>query len=326
MRCQKGQTQDRTGNDPDSLLILNVMKTLNQNISDIMNSTKSLNSKVKDLKALGLTDWDITNIKVQYHDVITQTTRTRVSPFAYTFGVEIECLCNRSSVERGLTETGVSYNWLGYYTHTNGNATFDFKTDSSLRADRNTTYGNNPIEMVSPVLSSEGGLSRLEKACGVLNATGAQVNKSCGLHVHISCADFTPDQFCNCFENYQKLEGLIDTFMAPSRRGNQSTYAASILGYDFSRCTTPEDVQRVMGSRYHKLNPMSWTSHHTVEFRQHHGTTNFTKISHWVKFCAALVGWSKTHVLDHVVTDINDVPFLTAAEKRYFKARIEELA
>lgn len=303
------------------------MKTLNQNISDIMNSTKSLNSKVKDLKALGLTDWDITNIKVQYHDVITQTTRTRVSPFAYTFGVEIECLCNRNSVERGLIDTGVSYNWLGYYAHTNGNSTFDFKTDSSLSPDRNTTYGNNPIEMVSPVLSSEGGLSRLEKACGVLNATGAQVNKTCGLHVHISCADFTDDQFCNCFENYQKLETLIDSWMAPSRRGDTNTYCHTIRNYNFSRCTTPADVQRVMGNdRYHKLNPMSWSSHHTVEFRQHHGTTNFTKISHWVKFCAALVGWSKTHVLDHYVTDINDVPFLTAAEKRYFKTRIEELA
>lgn len=302
------------------------MKTLNQNISDIMNSTKSLNSKVKDLKALGLTDWDITNIKVQYHDVIANTTRTTISRFAYTFGVEIECLCNRNSVERGLTDTGVDYRWQGYYTHTNGNSTFDFKTDSSLSPDRNTTYGNHPIEMVSPVLSSEGGLSRLEKACGVLNATGAQVNKSCGLHVHISCTDFTDDQFCNCFENYQKLERLIDTFMAPSRRGNTNTYCQTLSGYDFSRCTTPEDVQRVMGSRYHKLNPMSWTSHHTVEFRQHGGTTNFTKISHWVKFCAALVGWSKTHVLDHEITSINDVPFLTAAEKRYFKTRIEELA
>lgn len=303
------------------------MKTLNQTISEIMNNGKSLNTKVRELKALGLTGWDIENIKKQYVDVLTQTTRTRIAPFAYTFGVEIEMLCNRSSVERGLTETGVSYNWLGYYTHTNGNATFDFKTDSSLRADRNTTYGNNPIEMVSPVLSSEGGLSRLEKACGVLNATGAQVNKTCGLHVHISCSDFTDEQFVNCFVNYQMLETLIDTWMAPSRRGDNNTYCHTIRSYNFSRCRTPRDIQSVMGNdRYHKLNPMSWSSHHTVEFRQHHGTTNFAKISHWVKFCAALVGWSKTHVLDHYVTDINDVPFLTAAEKRWFKTRIEELA
>lgn len=319
-------TNPETARATNPLNTFSVMKTLNETINEVMTSNKSLNTKVKELKALGLTDWDVANIKKQYVDAL-GTTRTRVVPFAYTFGVEIECLCNRSNVERGLTDNGVAYNWVGSYYHTNGNSVFEFKRDGSLSSDRYTAAGNHPIEMVSPVLSSEGGLARLQTACGVLNATGAQVNKSCGLHVHISCADFTDEQFVNCFKNYQRLESLIDSWMAPSRRGNENTYCKSVARFNFDRCYTPTDVQYEMGNnRYYKLNAMSWGMHHTIEFRQHHGSTNYSKISHWVKFCAALVGWSKTHVLDHVVTDINDVPFLTAAEKRWFKTRIDELA
>ena len=38
-------------------------------------------------------------------------------------------------------------------------------------------------------------------------------------------------------------------------------------------------------------------AHKTIEFRQHQGSTNFTKISHWVKFLGKLVEWSRSNRL-----------------------------
>ena len=50
--------------------------------------------------------------------------------------------------------------------------------------------GNDTFELVSPILQGGDGMRQLEKACFVLNACGAKVNKSCGTHVHLGAAGF----------------------------------------------------------------------------------------------------------------------------------------
>lgn len=44
------------------------------------------------------------------------------------------------------------------------------------------------------------------------------------------------------------------------------------------------------------------------------------------KFCVKLVEWSKTHSLDHEVSSVDEIPFLSAKEKTYFKKRVEEFS
>lgn len=80
------------------------------------------------------------------------------------------------------------------------------------------------------------------------------------------------------------------------------------------------------GSRYHKVNAEAYKVHKTIEFRQHQGTTDFEKISHWVRFCAKLVGWSKRFALDSTVASIDEIPFLTKTEKNWFKRRAAVLS
>lgn len=303
------------------------MKTLNESISEVMNNGKSLNTKRTELIKLGLRPTDVYNIIYVYKQQHPEecAPRPRVVAFAYKFGVEIENFCNRQKVERSLRESNVPFTWQGTYYHTNGNSRFEFKHDGSLRCDSNTDAENRPIEMVSPVFNNgRNDFEMLKKACKALEDNGAQVNKSTGLHVHISSPAITDTAYVNVFKNYQKLENVINTFMARSRHDND--YAAKISNYDFSCCSTPRDVERLMHSRYHKVNPCSWSSHRTIEFRQHGGTCNYTKISEWVKFCAALVGWSVNNVLDHEVTSIDEIPFLNAKQKAFFKSRAAEFA
>lgn len=170
-------------------------------------------------------------------------------------------------------------------------------------------------------------MATLKKAIKSLDAVGARVNSTCGLHVHIGAAKLTGEQYVNVFKNYQKLERLIDSFMAPSRRGN-CRWAASLLDKDFSNCRGNYDIRRTVfhGDRYYKVNAESFARHKTIEFRQHQGSTNYKKIEMWVKFCAKLVGWSRNNVFASEVMNIEDIPFLNKEEKAFFQSRKDAFA
>ena len=217
------------------------------------------------------------------------------------------------------TRNAMPFQYEGY-NHTDNNHYYKFVSDSSIR-------GENPIECVSPVLTGKTGMKSLETCCKALNEANAQVNRSTGLHVHIGAQNLSDEAYINVFKNYQKLERVIDTFMAISRRANNSQWCRTLQGKDFTMCTTKLDIFDVMnGNRYYKVNACSYSRHKTIEFRQHQGSTDFEKISNWVNFCAKLVAWSKKNVLSSEVNSIDEIPFLTAKEKSFFKSRAEVLA
>lgn len=241
--------------------------------------------------------------------------------FVYTFGVEIECVhANRDALVNAGRQNGVDIHSEGY-NHTDNKKYFKIVSDASVGEDVD------PNEVVSPVLNGNvRGLATLKKAIKSLDAVGARVNRTCGLHVHIGVGKLTGEQYVNIFKNYQKLERLIDSFMAESRRGN-CRWAQSLQGFNFTYCHNAYQVQNVMSQdRYHKVNPMSFNRHNTVEFRQHQGSTNYEKISMWVKFCAKLVGWSRYNVFTSEVMNIEDIPFLNDEEKAFFQSRKEHFA
>lgn len=288
-------------------------KSFNEMINDVCKSNLRRSDKIKALIKLGIRENEIQFLLPSF------VTPERKKAFKYTFGVEIECVMNRVRFESVASRTGVPYNYE-YYNHRDNREYFKFTTDSSISRNRGD-YDNDPIECVSPVLEgTKSGFDKLSACCSSLNEAGAYVNLSTGLHVHIGAAGLTGEQYVNVFRNYQMLENIIDTFMAPSRRNCH--WCASLRGYDFSACHTPNDVYRKMdGDRYHKVNPVAYGAHGTIEFRQHQGSTNFAKIKAWVNFLAKLVAYSTEHVLTEEVTTIDAIPFLTITEKRYFKSR-----
>lgn len=237
----------------------------------------------------------------------------------FTFGVEIECLVAGSLMRECAVRNEMPFQYEGY-NHRDNNHYYKFVSDSSIR-------GENPIECVSPILTGKAGLKSLETCCKALNEANAQVNVSTGLHVHIGAATLSDEAYVNVFKNYQRLEKVIDTFMARSRRANNSQWCRTLQGIDFNCCTTKADVFDVMdGNRYFKVNACSYLRHKTIEFRQHQGSTDFEKISNWVNFCAKLMAWSKKNVLSSDINSIDEIPFLTKKEKSFFKSRAEVLA
>ena len=290
-------------------------KSLGEQINDIKNSKMSRKDKVQALIKLGIRENEVCVLLPVEH-------RESTPRFTFTFGVEIECVMPRLRFEGIANAAGVPYNFESY-NHRDNREYFKFTTDASI----GTTRGleGDPIECVSPILDgNKSGFDKLQACCEALNAAGAYVNRSTGLHVHIGAGQLNGTQYVNVFKNYKMMQNVISSFLAPSRR--DAYYCRPISDHDFSYCSCPSDVLSEMDfDRYHAVNPKSFGAHGTIEFRQHQGTTNFKKIKMWVTFVSKLVAYSMNNVIESEVTSIDEIPFLTATEKAYFNRRKSEV-
>lgn len=228
-----------------------------------------------------------------------------------SFGVEIECLVARQRLideARHFNRTVLSQ----VYNHEDREDHFKIVRDGSLA-------GENANEVVSPILRGVDGVTHLKDVCTALANANAKVNKSCGLHVHISAEGLTEEDQMNIYRLYAKAERVIDTFMPKSRRGSENCYCRSIANYIGK---SKREVLQL--GRYHKVNLMALISHNTIEFRQHSGSVEYEKIKNWVSFCAGLVEYVKTTDvnLENVsINSIDDIQWINTELKEYYKSR-----
>ena len=289
------------------------MKTLTEEVNEIVNKRGSKKSKEIELIKLGLTKSDIS--------VILSSIKTiKAGKFDFsklTFGVEIECYnCDRYTLISNARRHSLDVQSEGY-NHTDGRPYYKIVSDASI-------FGNDGNEVVSPILKGDNGLNSLKTLCEALRETGARVNRSTGLHVHIGAANISDSHFVRVFRNYQKIEKVVDSFLPESRRENNNQYCMTMQRFDFSFCYTKRDVIETMQSRYYKVNAQSYLRHKTIEFRQHSGSVSYDKIANWVKFLAKLVAYSEKNEIVSC-NSIEELPFLTESEKQYFIGRRNDL-
>lgn len=98
----------------------------------------------------------------------------------FSFGVEIECFVPHAAMQ------GESWSVGGYHS---GRAIPSF---AGWRADADGSISPKPgftaVEVVSPILRGSDGLAEVRRMCGMLAVMGAEVNRSCGFHVHVGWA------------------------------------------------------------------------------------------------------------------------------------------
>jgi hypothetical protein len=202
-----------------------------------------------------------------------------------TFGIELEIIlpaaANRYDVARELNTAAITTT-VEQYNHQARNH-WKIVNDASVLGG---------CEVVSPVLSGEAGLAQARAVCEVLNRLGCRIDRTCGFHVHIGAQELNATQCRRLAELYRLNERHIDSFMPPSRRNGQ--YCRALLGGDLDSCQSIADVclQLTGGSRYFKLNLQALQRHGTIEFRQHSGTINATKIIHWIQLCQAMIEYA----------------------------------
>lgn len=311
---------------------------MNEQVTNILNQSITKTAKIQQLLLLGLTRRQVANLVTNgnygfvqnvYKKMLeagaftTQTAITAISEIDYTFnrrfGIEIEAYnCDRQRLARELQEAGINVVVEGYNHNTRNH--WKLVTDGSLT-------GNNTFELVSPVLEGESGLRELQKVCWVLDFCDVKVNDSCGLHIHMDAADFTIETWRNLATTYRRLEPVIDSFMPNSRRHNH--YCKSLTGISEQRigeAQTIEQLRHAFGNdRYHKLNLEAYARHRTVEFRQHGGTTNFTKMENWIRFVANMITFAQQGTVN-TRCQLSNIPFLTADQKTFFQLRTKKLA
>lgn len=198
------------------------------------------------------------------------------------FGIEMEIAgINRETALRALNSVGINAVSEGY-NHTTRRH-WKIVSDASVRGG---------FEVVSPVLEGEAGIAEAEVVARALDDAGANVNVTCGLHVHFDAADLSAADIKAIIRRYAAHEAEIDAFMPPSRRANANQYCRSLselMNDRFERVQTMQELMAHQGSRYYKVNLQSFQRHGTIEFRQHSGTINASKVSNWVRFLAAFI-------------------------------------
>ena len=309
---------------------------MNEQIQSILNENGTKTSKIQKLLALGLTRRQVADLVANGNygfvqnvykrmmqgltNTAAQTAATIAPAIDYTFnrnfGVEIEAYnCTRERLARELTAAGINVQVEGY-NHTDHTDHWKLVTDGSLS-------GNNTFELVSPILHGEQGLEELEKVCWVLDLCNAKVNDTCGLHVHMDAAEFDLTTWKNLILTYKRLEGVIDNFIPHSRRNNR--YCKALTAITETSIKSARSISDLRVAFFHKVNLEAYARHRTVEFRQHGGSTNFTKMSAWIHFLAKMITFAKQGQVN-TGTTLQNIPFLTESEKLYLKIRTKKLA
>lgn len=312
---------------------------MNEIIRGILNQSTTKTNKIQQLLNLGLTRREVADLITNgnygfVHNVYkkmlengtfnpSNSTSATVPVLDYSFnrrfGVEIEAYnCTREKLERELREAGINAEIESYNHSTRSN--WKLVTDGSLE-------GNNTFELVSPILEGEDGLKELEKVCWILDFCDVKVNETCGFHVHMDASTFSLNTWKNLALSYKHIEHVIDSFMPGSRRNN--TYCRSLNGISDNNITQADsisDLQRVFeNQRYYKLNLEAYSRHRTVEFRQHSGTTNFTKMDKWIRFLNGLVTFAEAAIISNI-TNLDRLPFLDDTAKLFYKLRTKKMA
>lgn len=204
-----------------------------------------------------------------------------------SFGIELEIAgINHQTALTVLRAIGIAVQDESY-NHTM-RAHWKLVEDSSVRGG---------FEVVSPVLHGEQGIEEAMAVAEALSDAGATVNRTCGFHVHFDASDLSVADVKTIVRRYADHESEIDAIMPPSRRGTANFYCNSLARVSFERfmrAATINEMASVMGSRYYKVNLMSYQRHGTVEFRQHSGTINARKIANWVRFLGQFIDACKS--------------------------------
>ena len=215
------------------------------------------------------------------------------------FGIEIETV-------------GLSLHALVAAIHPVVGGTLDSRTASVTMADGRvwravpdgSLSGNRNGEIVSPILSYVD-LEMLQNVVRAVRKAGAQVDSSCGIHVHVDGSRFDARGLLNLVNLVHKNERLIERALGVAAhrlsRYTQPLGADFIARLDGRRPRSLTDLQdawygrahaaphRYDMTRYHGLNLNSMFYRGTVEFRYFNGTLHAGEIKSYVQLCLAMV-------------------------------------
>jgi hypothetical protein len=217
----------------------------------------------------------------------------------YSFGVEFEGFVPRShgveGLAQSLSQAGIPTRNLGY-THDLMNE-WKIVPDGSLGG----LEEYSSMELVTPKLFGAVGFHLLKKALDAWKTTGADVNATCGTHVHIDAYNWERRDMLELAKVWARIEQkVVWGLVSPSRRNNRY---CSAVDREYLKQLAAYGATHL--DRYHSLNLSSYGQYHTVEFRIHSGTCEAKKIIPWIVFLLKLTDSVKRGLTHRDLTDLS---------------------
>ena len=172
--------------------------------------------------------------------------------------------------------------------------------------------GNNALEIQTPPLQGKRGEEYIKDVTTVLALCGAEVNRSCGFHIHLDCTNEKEDtrylkklmqfcfliddvilstlpvsrrdnRFCYPFSNVYSLKDIesIDVYDNDSKNPTHSVEKVFYKEYDAERIANRKQ-HKYDDARYAGVNLHSLFKDGHIEIRFHSGTVDYDKIIHWI--------------------------------------------
>jgi hypothetical protein len=251
------------------------------------------------------------------------------------FGIEIEMTGLTRSEAANLVAkhfgTGRGHHEGGSYdtytaTDTQGR-TWKLMKDGSIapqrkvaehRIDASDLY---KTEMVSPILNY-GDIEDLQMIVRELRKSGALVNTSCGIHVHVGAESFTPRTLCNLVNIIASKEDILyralkidehrvryckktnrDLLRSIKRRKPNTMEELADIWYEEAPYGRTSHYNQ---SRYHGLNLHATFTKGTVEFRLFNSTLHAGEVKAYIQFCLAVAHQALTQRKASAISTVTD--------------------
>lgn len=151
----------------------------------------------------------------------------------------------------------------------------------------------------------------VEKICAKLAEIGADVNRTCGLHVHFDCRNLTRMKVLVAGNKIAQTVPALRMLLPKSRRESQYC-KLDINGIDGD------------GERYAFVNMHAWEKYKTIEVRGHGGTVEAEKIINWVKLLKTIMTAKKAKTQIEMVSELVNTFKFEPEVKEYILKRYEK--
>lgn len=223
-----------------------------------------------------------------------------------TFGIEIECMFPMEQA-RSLGIRTTSSNWsspiyMGHIQAEDGIALADWGASWDQTITRREGY--TPIEFNSKILKGEEGFKSVVRFFKWLNQMGAQVDTSCGLHIHLGIKEMVRgmdiDQSIDILLKTLKFGNACKTALfaqgGSARRYFESRWTRSQTAHLRNNAEERAGRNQVpcFGGKYFFINTRNISDHGmngrkaTIEFRAFAGTTNYLKVLTHLSTCLTI--------------------------------------
>ena len=211
---------------------------------------------------------------------------------------------------------------------------FDFKKayDGSVNANNSEYKG---VEYISKPMSGDYLFKQIDNIGNYLLDNDFEVNKSCGLHIHIDARDLFYEQLKGILIVAKTFEDIIFRMVPKSRERSRWCRKVPMAKHEITRIDSNSDLiqswyessdtypelDKYNDSRYHGLNLHARVYLGTIEFRYHSGTNNPEKIKNWITICQSIVakGIELGNEMEHKKTGFefsNEAVWLTSVEEK----------